>query len=66
MPGTDDALWFAGFQDWHEGLTGAEFMIAETSENGGINIGEGKTEDAAIVDLCTKCQVPLWNEEGEN
>lgn len=60
----EPALWFAGFQDWHSDKSGIDFFVAETSANGGINIGEGDTEDLAITDLCRKCDVRLWNEEG--
>ena len=41
----------------------ADYFCQETGSNGDQNIGEGLTEDEAIVSLCLKHGVKLWNEE---
>lgn len=60
--------WYAGFQSWHPGQTGFVFFAKETGENGNRRVGEGDTEEDALVSLLTcwdakKQNLKLWNEE---
>ena len=60
----DYSSWFAGFQKWwpHEKKPHA-FFCEETGKYGGSRMGEGKTEEEAIIDLAQGWGIPLWNEE---
>ena len=52
-PGHCPATWLAGFQTWWPDLHGVHFFAEETAHNGDSRIGEGDTEDEALVSLLT-------------
>lgn len=60
--------WFAGFQAWHPTLKGVAFCATETAEHDDSRIGEGETEEDALISLmgcwdARKVNMHLWNEE---
>jgi len=60
LPDDKDArLWMAGFNP--DGLPPYDFFAKETAHNGDMLIGEGQTEDEAILDLCEKTGTPHWS-----
>ena len=63
-PDQEDHLWMAAFDEgeWKY-ESAADYFFQETGSNGDQNIGEGLTKDEAIVSLCLKHGVKLWNEE---
>lgn len=61
----DWRCWFAAFDtgDWPGYEDAADYFAKEIAANGDRRIGEGKTEDDAILDLCLKRGVPHWTVE---
>ena len=59
----EPVCWFAGFQDWWPKLQGVHFFAEETANNGDMRVGEGVTEDGALVELAKYEGIKLWNEE---
>lgn len=59
-----DPTWFAGRMVWWPGLTGVDFFAEETALNGDSRIGQGETEDEALVALAARAGLKHWSEEG--
>lgn len=58
--------WFAGFQEWWPGKTGADFFCEETSCHGDSRCPcDEATEDEALAKLARWYNLPLWNEEAK-
>lgn len=64
-PKDPDHVWLADFyeDDDLDIDNPAAYFASETASNGERYIGTGDTEDEAIVELCKKRRVKLWNEE---
>jgi hypothetical protein len=62
-----EAQWFAGFQVWWPLEQGFGFFALETAHFGDTRIGQGESEDEALVSLMTCAEarrrcLKLWNE----
>jgi hypothetical protein len=57
--------WFAAFDcgDWPGYEGAADYFAHEIAAHGDSRIGEGRTDDEAILDLCEKRQVRHWTLE---
>ena len=67
-PGHSPPTWFAGFQAWWPDLSGVDFFANETAHNGDSRVGEGDTEEEALVSLMTcwdarKANLRLWHDD---
>lgn len=62
-PGRCPAVWLAGFQRWWPELGGVDFFAQEAACNGDSRLGEGDTEEDALVALARAAGLRLWNEE---
>lgn len=62
----EPTTWFAGLQSWWPEKSGGNFFIHEWGHRGDSRVGQGDTEDEAILDLCAHHGAPKhWTLEGE-
>jgi hypothetical protein len=60
----DARCWFAGYaKEIDPDISDADWFCEEMGRHGDLRVGEGTTEDAAIVALARLWKIPLWNEE---
>lgn len=58
------ANWFCGELAWWPNKTGVDWLVEEVGQNGDSRVGQGYTENEAIVTYATMHGIPLWNEQG--